>query len=69
MIANDAELQCTQERISVFQRILAQVRVTAKPAEFPYVASGYVAEIEKMQKEVMEYLTRHAGRPLPAKTS
>lgn len=59
MIANDTELEVTQQRIAYFQRLLAQMRKTARPTEFHAMASGYIAEIEKMQKEVMEYLSRH----------
>ena len=61
MINNDQELATTQERIAYFQSLLAQFRITASPEEFPYVASGYKAEIEKMQAEVMQYLTRHVS--------
>jgi hypothetical protein len=59
MINNDRELQGTQERISYFQGVLAQMRKAAPPDLFPNMASGYSTEIEKMQKEVMEYLTHH----------
>ena len=63
MIQNDQEMATTQERIAYFQRLLAQLRVTATPEEFPAVASGYRAEIVRMQDEVLEYLTRHASQP------
>jgi hypothetical protein len=66
MIHNDQELQATQERIAYFQRLLAQLRVTATPAEFPLVASGYRAEVVRMQDEVLAYLSRHASEPVPA---
>ncbi len=66
MIHNDQELQATQERIAYFQRVLAQLRVTATPEEFPPVASGYRAEIVRMQDEVLTYLTQHASEPVPA---
>jgi hypothetical protein len=33
MIANDQELQGTQERIAFFYRLLAQMRVTAETPE------------------------------------
>jgi hypothetical protein len=69
MIHNDQELQATQERIAYFQRLLAQLRVTATPAEFPLVASGYRAEIVRMQDEVLAYLTRHASEPVLAEVS
>ena len=60
MIANDLELVATQERIAYFQSLLAQFRVSATPEEFPALASGYRMEIERMQNEVLEFLTRHA---------
>ena len=63
MIANDAELKGTRERIASFEDLLAQIRVTAPVELFPRMASGYRAEIEKMQREVLEYLTRHASQP------
>ena len=65
MIANDTELKYTQERIAYFQRLLAQLRITARPEEFPAVASGYRAEIVRMQEEVLAYLMRHASEPTP----
>ena len=65
MIQNDTELKTTQQRIVYFQNLLLQLRVKATPEEFSHVASGYRAEIEKMQEEVLEYLTRHAYEPIP----
>ena len=69
MIQNDKELEVTKGRIAFFQSVLAQVRITATPEEFPHVASGIRAEIERMQAEVLEYLTRHASAPIPADVS
>ena len=69
MMHNDQELQATQERMAYFQRLLAQVRVTATPAEFRLVASGYRAELVRMQDEVLRYLTRHASEPVPTEVS
>jgi hypothetical protein len=60
MIANDIELDVTQERIRRFQTILRQLRVGASPAEYPLVSSGYISEIDKMQTDVMDYLKRHS---------
>jgi hypothetical protein len=60
-IQSDQEL--SQERILQFQRILAQLRVTARPEEFASVTSGYLHELERMQDEVLEYLRRHASQP------
>lgn len=69
MIANDQELEATQERIAYFQRLLRQMRVAARPQEFSAMAGSYVAEVERMHGEVMEYLSRHAsasGKSLPS---
>lgn len=60
MIRDDNELAVTEQRIAYFLRLLAQLRVTSRPEEFPSVASGYRAEVERMQKEMLDYLTRHA---------
>ena len=60
MIQNDTELTVTQERVAAFLRLLSQLRVTSRPDEFPLVAGGYRAEVEQMQQEVLDYLTRHA---------
>ncbi len=55
MIANDTELKGTRERIAYFQDLVFQISRTASPELFPIMASGYRAEIEKMQREVIEY--------------
>lgn len=62
MIANDEELRGTRARITYFEDLLAQMRVSAPPDLFPNMATGYRREIEKMQGEVLEYLTRHASQ-------
>jgi hypothetical protein len=62
MIHDDQELAVTQDRIAYFLRLLAQLRVTSRPEEFPLVASGYRAEVERMQREALDYLTRHASQ-------
>ena len=59
MIQNDTELKTSQQRIAYFQDLLLQLRVKASAEEFSLVSSGYRAEIEKMQEEVLECLTRH----------
>ncbi|MBM3242727.1 hypothetical protein FJZ31_41230 [Candidatus Poribacteria bacterium] len=65
MIRNDKELKATQKRIAYFQNLLLQLRVKAKSEEFPLISSGYRTEIEKMQDEVLEYLSRHSSEPMP----
>ena len=69
MIANDKELNGTRDRIAHFEDLLAQMRVAARPDLFPKMASGYRAEIEKMQREILDYLTRHATETVPPQTS
>jgi hypothetical protein len=69
MIANDEELKGTRTRIAYFEDLLAQMRVAARPELFPSMASGYRAEIEKMQREVLEYLTRHVSQPPPVEVA
>jgi hypothetical protein len=64
MIRNESELKATRERIAYFQDLLSQLRTTATVEEFPAVASGYRAEVVRMQNEVLECLTRHASAPI-----
>ncbi len=61
MIQNDLELKVTQDRIAQFESWVAQFRVTTSPEEFKLMSGGYLAEIDKMHAEVMEYLSRHAS--------
>jgi hypothetical protein len=57
MILNDTELQATQERIARFQQQLAHLRkVETNPSVFRLSSSGFLAEIDRMQLEVREYL-------------
>lgn len=56
MIQNDQELEVTQQRIIKLQKLLAQLRIKASPKEFELVSSGYRAELERMHREVMDYL-------------
>ena len=69
MIHNDQELATTQERIRYFSNLLGQLRLTATPDEFVAVAGGYRAEIELMQDEVLDYLTRHSSESTPAEAA
>jgi hypothetical protein len=60
MIANDQELKVTLERIAQFQGQVAHLRNTeANPANYRAAVSGYLAEIDRMQLEVREYLSLH----------
>jgi hypothetical protein len=60
MIANDQEFEVTIQRIARFQRQLAHLRqVEQNPANYRASASGFLAEIDRMQLEVREYLSLH----------
>jgi len=58
MIRNDAELQATQERILLFERILAEARRTYSPSNYAAMAEGYLLEIDKLQATIRAYLSR-----------
>jgi len=60
MIGNDQELRVMQERIARFQAQVAHLRrVETNPANYHASASGFLAEIDRMQLEVREYLSLH----------
>ena len=60
MIANDRELSVTLERIGNFQRQVAHLRnVEMTPENYHGSASGFLAEIDRMQLEVRKYLSLH----------
>lgn len=60
MIANDKELKVTLERIAHFQAQVAHLRKTEKnPTNYHAAVSGFIAEIDRMQLEVREYLSLH----------
>ena len=69
MIQSDQELEGANNRIAYFQRLLARLRVAATRDEFPLAAGAYNAEIEQMQTEVMDYLTRHVSEPPPTRAA
>lgn len=60
MIRNDQELQVTLERIQYFQRQVTHLRrVETNPVNYRLSASGYLAELDRMQLEVRDYLWLH----------
>ena len=70
MITNDQELQATGERIAFFYRTLANMRLKARSTEeYRLYSSSYLAEIEQMHTEIMEYLKRHPSEPVPAEAA
>ena len=60
MIANEQELKVTLERIARFQAQIAHLRNTeSNPANYHASVSGFIAEVDRMQREVREYLSLH----------
>ena len=60
MIKNDQELKVTRERIAHFENKIAHLRkVETNPENYHGAVSGYLAEIDRMQLEVREYLSTH----------
>jgi hypothetical protein len=58
MIVNDQQLQTTLERIAWFQNQVAHLRKTeTNPVNYRASVSGFLAEIDRMQLEVREYLS------------
>lgn len=62
MIVNDQELSATLERIRHLQTQVTHLRkAETNPAHYHLSASGFLAEIDRMQLEVREYLSLHPG--------
>ena len=60
MINTDEQLVVTTERIRWFQQQIAQLRRSEpNPVNYRASASGFLAEIDRMQREVREYLSAH----------
>ena len=57
MIQNDTQLQAAQERILLFERVLAEARRTYSPSNYQAMAEGYLMEIDKLRVEIREYLS------------
>ncbi len=60
MIANDQELKVTLDRIKKYQDQVSHLRNVETNAENYHASvSGFLAEIDRMQLEVREYLCVH----------
>ena len=60
MISNDEELQVTMERIERFQKQVTRLRqVETNPTNYRFSAEGYLAEIDRMNLEVRDFLSMH----------
>jgi hypothetical protein len=58
MIENDRELMNARERVAALERLLEEMRAGARPEEWPALSSGYRLEIERAQREILDYLVR-----------
>lgn len=60
MINNDQQLQAMLKRIGYFQQQVTKLReVEINPKNYKMSASGYLAELDRMNLEVREYLWAH----------
>lgn len=60
MIHNQQELDVTTERIRYFQKLVTHLRDTeTNPKNYHASAGGFLAEIDRMNLEVREYLSHH----------
>ena len=60
MITNQQDLHLTLERITRFQKQITVLRqVETNPANYRASAAGFLAEIDRMQLEIREYLSLH----------
>jgi hypothetical protein len=66
MIQNDQELKVMRERISYLLDLLTRLRISSRPEELSLVSGGYRTEVERMQSEVLDYLTKPAGHTAKA---
>ena len=69
MIGNDNELAVTRERVATFERMLDELRKAARPEEWQQLSSGYRLEIERMQREILDYLVQPGPDAERAKTA
>jgi hypothetical protein len=65
VIRNKNELAVARERVTQLERLLEALRKTARPEEWPAMSSGYRLEIERMQGEILDYLTESAPQAPP----
>ena len=60
MLRNDQELNATLARIRYFQQQVENLRqVESNPENYRLSAGGYLAEIDRMNLQVREYLSLH----------
>jgi hypothetical protein len=58
MIHTDQKPAITRERAAKLERLPEDLRKTARAEEWPELSSGYRLEIERMQREILDYLVQ-----------
>jgi hypothetical protein len=62
MINNDKELETTLERVRRFEQQVARLRNSELTSEnYKMSAGGFLAEINRMNLEIRDYLWSHPG--------
>ena len=62
MIQNTQELEATLDRIDRFQKQVEKLQeVETNPHNYKLSAGGFLAEIDRMNLEVWEYLSIHSS--------
>lgn len=56
MVHKDVELQAAQAYVLRFERILAAARKTYTPEAYEAMASSYLAEIARVNAEILAYV-------------
>jgi len=60
MIKSNQELQATLERIKYFQEQVTKLRqIEINPTNYRLSAGGYLAELDRMNLDVRDYLWSH----------
>lgn len=57
MIQNDLELEAMQERIQLFEKVLAEARRNYSPSSYAAMSKAFLADIARMQEEIRVYLS------------
>jgi len=68
MITSDVELLATQARVQVIQAMLAHARRTCTPESFQDQAKGWLAEWQRFEEDMREYLSTPVALTEPMST-
>jgi hypothetical protein len=57
MIQNDLELEAMQERIQLFENVLAEARRNYSASSYRAMSKAFLADIARMREEIRVYLS------------